>query len=465
MLLLFLSAFIMEDSIVPSTRISALGSDFALLVEDPLTDIQFNPARLGNMYGLSIYCKPQLDANAVTSAILIPQISRNVGIGLWGSYEYYNYEQALTTDTYFPVGNTTNYLSDPTAYFFLVFPFLKDGSFFGLKFTIKQPQTKYSYEYEYVYADTNYYDSDTSMYHNTDINSFGDSDRATMWSIKGGQYLNFDQSVLEITLSLTHTNPEVSNYDSTFHEHLNTSVDNYDSTRTLNSSQDLSEDYLLNIENYDIWSYGLGASWLRELPVGRLRLFLNAGLSKGDITGQEFTTYRAYLEHRYEYTDPDTSFSYVDTIINEETSEESSISGTINRDIEEMGIGFEVPIEENMNFLVGLRLHRDHNEIEKTTSDTVKTTSTNYNTSFPVGAEFYVTRAICLRAGITPYFTVDDYEEDNADKIASKNRSLNVPNSFGVGIKPISRLDINLYASGSNLAIIDNWELGVVYNF
>jgi hypothetical protein len=50
----------MGDSIIPSTRISALGSDFALLVEDLLTDIQFNPARLGNIEDLSIYCKPQV---------------------------------------------------------------------------------------------------------------------------------------------------------------------------------------------------------------------------------------------------------------------------------------------------------------------------------------------------------------------------------------------------------------------
>jgi hypothetical protein len=459
MLLLFLSVFIMEDSIMPSARISALGSDFALLVEDPLTDIQFDPAKVGNIDGLSIYCKPQLGPNAVTCAILSPQIFRNVGIGLWGRYAYHSYTTALMD------GTSIHDQSYPAANFFLVFPFLKDGSFFGLKFTIKQPQTEYSYGYYNLISDTNYFDSDTSMYQYVNDNSYGNEDKTTLWSIRGGQYLNFEKSAVEITASISHSNAGVTDYDSVSHEYMSTNIDHYDSVRTLYSSQDLYENCVVNIENYDIWSYTLGMSWIKELPVGRLKLFLKSGLNKGEITGQEFNIYRNYSEYRCEYMDPDTSYSYVDTIINEEKSEENSISGDINRDNEVIGIGFEKPIDENINFLIGLRLRRDHTEITKIISDTVKTTNTYYKASLPVGAEFFITKKICLRGGVTAYFSADYNEESNTNKNEIKNKYLSVTNSFGLGIIPIPRLKINMYVSGFDIAKIDNWELEAIYNF
>jgi hypothetical protein len=231
------------------------------------------------------------------------------------------------------------------------------------------------------------------------------------------------------------------------------------------SSHDLYENYVTNIENYNIWSYTLGMSWIKELRVGRLKLLFQTGLSKGEITGQELSNYRDYYETRYEYSDPDTSYSDVDTIINEDGSEESSISGNINRDSEEIGVGLERPIDENINFLIGLRLQRDHSEVIKTISEAVKTTDTYYKASLPIGAEFFVTKKICLRGGVTPYFSIYLSEENNTDKTEIKNRYLKVTNSFGLGINPIPRLGINLYVSGFDIAKLDNWELEAIYNF
>lgn len=158
MLLLLLISFIMEDSIVPSLRLSALGSDFALLIEDPLTDIQFNPARLGNLEGLTLYFKPEWSTyfpyrypyyyvyrggGKISAAMLCPKALGNMCFGFLGSYSYIKthsiydgyYDNEYGGDAYF---DTASYLgSYPSLNFFVAMPFIKDGGFLGSKARLK----------------------------------------------------------------------------------------------------------------------------------------------------------------------------------------------------------------------------------------------------------------------------------------------------------------------------------------
>ena len=470
MILIFLTVFIMEDSIVPSLRLSALGSDFTLLIEDPLTDVQFNPAKLGNLKGVSIYFKPEwtsyMGGGKVNAAILYPKALRNVCLGLLSSYSYAKYHTIYVENYGYAYSDTMLYFkSYPSANIFVALPLIKKGGFFGLKGTIKKPNWESTMGYRRMHFDTTYYNSDTSFHQDISHSFRQSADKTSLWSIRSGLYLPFENSAIGFIFAITHSEPVISKCDSSFRDYSHTNISHYDSIRTMDYYQNIDENSETYNENYDIWQYHLGFDWIKDIDHGRIRFFCQGELGIGEFSRQEILKHWDFSEHRFEYTSPDTSYSTVDTTIYEDTDEDISVIGDIIRDGEEIGIGFEKLIHSNTNLLIGLKICRTRNEIKETIPDTVRTIETDYRAIMPLGAEFFVTRKICIRGGISVSYTNHSAEEINTENAKVTDSYLEVHHSFGLGVNLTPHFHFDLYNHGYDMASIANWKLEVIYQF
>ena len=471
MLMLFLCAFIMEEDLMPSMRISALGSDFTQLIEDPFTDVQFNPAELGTFDGLTIYFKPEWVTSGtggkLNTAIFNPRLSRNVGFGLMGSYSYaktYNISN-YSMNGYFAADTLSSTQVLPSGNLFITFPFLVDGGFFGLKMMINKPYLNSSVRHYSSSADTNYYNSDTTLYQYHSWYYDGSIDKTFLWSIRGGQYLPLGNSALDFTFAVIHSQPYENNYDSSFSENFSQQIYHYDSSRTLNISRNISESYATDEKNYDIWNEKMGFGWTRYFDQGSIKFILQGSIGNGEINEQEIIQNRSFYEYRYEYTSPDTSYIQVDTLTNDYTTSSTSIISSILSDNEETGIGLEKRIENSINFLTGFRLRRGRMEIERTTPDSVKTVDTYYKVIMPIASEFFLTPTFCLRGGISLTYTDSTSETISTQEAKITSQNFKVYRSFGLGLKIRNKFRIDLFTSGSNLASLDNWKFEGIFSF
>lgn len=469
MFLIFLTTIIMEDSLTPSLRVMALGADFALIVEDVLIDVQYNPAKLGDLKRTAIFLKPQWqyysDHPKINIGIFLPTAYRNVGLGLLSSYAHsknygiYNYENSYQS------AETTYYLlNQPYHSFFVAFPFIKENGFFGIKLTAKKDDREHSDRFHYVNRDTNYYVQDTSIVDEWSFYYQKNVDNNNLWSIKCGQYLPFTNSAFNFVFAVSRPKPVVVSYDSSFSSSFYQYIYHYyyyDSTREVRTNKTIYENYTNRKEEYDIWTGNFGLNLIKYLNQGTIKFLLQGGVIKGEINTTENYFHRDFYETTDEYTSPDTSYTTADTLQSIDSSANIGTS-SILYDFEEAGIGLEKLAMDNINLLIGLKLCRRNENIE---TDSSKEVNANYKIVMPFGSEFYITQKFCLRGGISLFYDYSSNKISNSGVSKITNDRFGVSRSFGMGINLRPKLWIDLFASGSNIASIESWQLEGCFTF
>lgn len=473
MLLILLAAFVFEDNIEPSLRLSALGSDFTILIEDALADVQFNPAQLGNLSRSSIYFRPEwssywLGGGKINAVTLFPKVYGNVCVGLLSSYSYSNYHTVYVYEywnyDYSNYDTSSTLQKDPAISLLVAFPFLRSGGFFGISGTVKRPNRESTRSSYHMSSDSSY-NADTSYYHRIRQSFHRDVNKSTVWLIKGGQYLPIGTSIVNVVASVAHSEPETAHYDTIFEEQTRMNIAHYDSTRYMYYLHSITDDYDVLIENYDVWQYSLGLSWEKDITEGHVRLFFEGALQRGEITQQQIRRDWHFNTYLYEYSSPDTTYSEADTSISEDADKDVFGVGDFSGDIEAIGFGLEKAINEYLNIAVGTRVRRAHNDIESTIHDTVQTAETEYKAIVPLGAEIHVTKKFIVRGGIDMSYTHRSTETITDGDTDLTDSYLDVNWSFGLGLDLTPHLRVDLYNAGYDFSSIYDWRLECIYSF
>jgi len=461
------------SDIIPSLRISALGPEFAFLIEDPFTDIQYNPALLGNQTKTSIYLRPEWPisgtyyGNRIIVGFFAPGTIKNLGSGILASHSIYSYTSINEDNGQndIEIDSAKSMSSSPSAMFFLAIPFLKKNGFLGLKLSYQKSEIENSLREYYFLNDTSYYNSDTTKLNRNRNDFSGYYTQPSNLILRISQCLPFENSSLNFVIGVNYGNEKRKDYDSTTNNDESVYIQHLGLIRQINKYTSVSEMFRTNTEDKKIWSSILGINWTKYAGSDYLRLMFEIDAGKGSRETKDNGLSREFVEHYFEYTDPDTSYSFTDTLTNNYTTIDEGDKLNINNISGEAGICHKKSITNNFSIFLGLK--GIITEEKETIPDSFEKDNKTYKITTPFGSEIFLSSQFCLRGGVAPVYkkTVNESNDlINYDSYKNMNETISIINSIGIGTNVGSRLILNLSFEGENLTQVDYWKIESLYN-